>query len=435
MKQERNILENKIYFTLSELNKTGSIKILIKSDMLNDYMNKFIITKTLNQNLPLNHLSILELYHICRLINSYQHKIDVDKYFTDEEMTKAIENKNNIKIDNDPMILLKNVLYNNNNNNEESWICIVTYEQIYEWMKTGKLIYNMETQRAGILKKIGSEMIVIPYINDKSVEEISEAMLNNEFYANMISFNVAPNYNYKLEFNSTERTLLIDTKIFNNIAVTDGYHRCSGIVKALEKNPNLQGELFLKVTCMSIEKAQKFIRQESKSNVQDIDALEKYNPSNKITMFIKNINEMGTKDTNALYRKIDMGVNTHDTWIMFENFKEGLAMSGFLEKINETNSTLELTKMEKFIVKFFDNFYKITKENNIEIEELNDPTFIMGLLITCYKHLSSNEIDIEAIDKFIKKFKHTKVKYTYDYPLKFKDKRNMISKFSRLLEG
>ena len=44
---------------------------------------------------------------------------------------------------------------------------------------------------------------------------------------------------------------------------------------------------------MSIEKAQKFIRQESKSNIQNQDALEKYNPDNKITMFIKNINNKG----------------------------------------------------------------------------------------------------------------------------------------------
>ena len=121
----------------------------------------------------------------------------------------------------------------------------------------------------------------------------------------------------------------------------------------------------------------------------------KYNPDNKITMFIKDINEMGGINSNALYRKIDMEVNTPDTWIMYENFKEGLVMSGFIDDINNTNSAVELNNMERFIVKFFDNFYKVANENNAQIEKneenpekeyLTDPTFIMGLLITCHKH-------------------------------------------------
>lgn len=445
MKKERVEIEDKIIEILTILNRNGQVKELIKSDLLNDYMNKFVLTKTLSLNLPLNNRSVAELFHISRLINTLQPRIKLEEYFTGDEMTQAIENKNNIKINDNPLIELENVLHSKNNN-EDTWITIVTYRQIYEWMKSGKLIYNMETQRQGRLKKVKNEMIVIPYINQQSVEDIKDAMLKNEFYSNMISFNITPNHNYSLEYSPTEKTLIIDTNIFDNIAVTDGYHRCSGAVEALEVDPNLEGELYLKITNMSIEKAQKFIRQESKTNIQDREALEKYNPSNKITMFIKYINEMGNESNNALYRKIDMGVNTPDTWILYEVFKEGLMLSGFLDDINNTNSETELFKMENFIVKFFDRFYKIAKENKIEIkkanfdedddkEYLSDPTFIMGLLITCHEYLNTNEINIEAMDKFLKKYKNTAVKYTYSYPIKQKDKKNMISKFSKLLEG
>ena len=445
MKKERIEIEDKIIEILTILNKNGQVKELIKSDLLNDYMNKFVLTKTLSMNLPLNNRSVAELFHISRLINTLQPRIKLEEYFTDYEMTQAIESKNNIKIDDNPLIELENVLHSKNNN-EDTWITIVTYKQIYEWMKSGKLIYNMETQRQGVLKKVKNEMIVIPYINKQSVEDIKDAMLKNEFYSNMISFNIAPDYNHKLEYNRIEKTLIIDTNIFDNIAVTDGYHRCSGVVEALEIDPDLQGELYLKITNMSIEKAQKFIRQESKTNVQDRDALEKYNPSNKMTMFIKNINEAGNENSNALYRKIDMGVNTPDTWVLFEVFKEGLMLSGFLDNINDTDSEIELSKMENFIVKFFDKFYKLAKENKIEIEKsnyddeddkeyLSDPTFIMGLLITCYQYYGKNEINAEAMDKFLKKFKNTTVNYTYNYPIKQKDRKNMISKFRKLLEG
>jgi len=442
MKKERSELYDELQIILGEFNRTGLVKELTKSNLLDEYINKTVLTKTLNLNIPFNNLSISDLYHICRLINNFKPKIKVEEYFTDEEITQAIESKNNIKMESDSKMIIENVLYTKNNN-EESWVAIVTYKQINEWMKTGKLIYNMQTQRQGVLKKIKNDMIIIPYINEKSVEDISEAMLKNEFYSNMISFNVAPDFNHKLEYNSAERTLIIDTNIFNNIAVTDGYHRCSGVIKALEKDRNLQGELYLKITNMSIEKAQKFIRQESKSNIQNQDALEKYNPDNKITMFIKNINEMGTESNNALYRKIDMEVNTPDTWIMYENFKEGLLMSGFIDEINNTNLEKELYDMQNYIVKFFKTFYKIAKDNNAQIEKdeentdkqhLSDPTFIMGLLITCHKYFKNNEIDTDAIDKFIKKFKHTNVKYTYNYPIKQKYKKDMMGKFRRLLE-
>lgn len=442
MKKERSELHDELLIILGEFNRTGLVKELTKSNLLDEYINKIVLTKTLNLNIPFNNLSISELYHICRLINNFKPAIKIDEYFTDQEMTQAIENKNNIKMESDSKMIIENVLYTKNNN-EESWVATVTYKQIYEWMKTGKLIYNMQTQRQGVLKKIKNEMIIIPYINDKSVEEISEAMLRNEFYSNMISFNVTPDYNHRIEYNSVEKILVIDTDIFN-VAVTDGYHRCSGVVKALEKNPNLQGELYLKITNMSIEKAQKFIRQESKSNIQNQDALEKYNPDNKITMFIKNINNKGGINSNALYRKIDMEVNTPDTWIMFENFKEGLVLSGFIDDINATDVKKELSDIESFIVDFFDTFYKIARDNNAQIEKdeedkekeyLSDPTFIMGLLITCRRYFKNNEINIEAMDKFIKKFKRTEVKYTYNYPIKQRDKKTMIGKFKRLLEG
>jgi len=435
MKVERKILEDKILIILTNLNKTGEIKELIRSDLLNDYMNKTLLTKTLNLNFTLNNLNTYQLFHITRLINSYETKIKIEDYFTSEEINGAFDEKNNLKLEDTNLMKLDNVLYSKNIN-EESWVAIVTYRQIYEWMKTGKLIYNMATQRKGVMRKIGSDIVIMPYVNEKSVEDIKKQMLKGEFYSNMISFNVTPDFNHKIEYYSYERKLIIDTDIFE-VAVIDGWHRCSAIVSAIEENPNLDGELYLKITNTSIEKAQNFIRQQSKVNAMDEEYFERYNPDNKITKFITDINEMGTEKTNPLYRKIDIDINTPNTWIVFDVFKEGLLLSGFIDKINETNSTGELKSMEKFIVEFFETFYGVAKDNNIKIEEnetLTDPTFIMGLLITCYKYVNTRNIDSEAMDKFIKKFKNTTTQYTFDYPIKIKEKKIMINRFTNLLE-
>jgi hypothetical protein len=435
MKQERSFIEERIYFALTDLNKDGTIKELLKYNDLDEYINKAVLTKILNLNLTLNNLTISELYHIVRLINKNKQTIKAEDYFTDDEMSYAIENKNNLKFDLNPNIILKNVLYSKNNY-EESWMCVVTYKDIYNWMKTGKLIYNMETQRQGVLKKVGRERIIVPYINEKSINDIKSAMLKGEFYSNMISFNVTLDYNYKLDYNPTDRTLIIDTNIFE-VAVTDGWHRCSASVSAIEENKDLYGELFLKITNTTIEKAQKFIRQQAIVNVMDLEYLEKFNPNNKITIFINNINDMGSESINPLYRKIDVGINSKDTWIMFESFKEGLKMSGFIDDIIDTNDNKELKTIEKFIVDFFDNFYKTAENNNIIINEnetLTDETFIMGLLITCHQYYKSKNINTDAMDKFIKKLKITKTEYTYNIPIKSKEKKLMTNKFKKLLE-
>ena len=301
-------------------------------------------------------------------------------------------------------------------------------------MKTGKLVYNMKTQRTGVMRKLGNNMIIVPYINEKSVQSIKGEMKKNKFYSNMVAFNVTPDFDHKLEYNPLEKSLTIDTDIFE-IAVSDGWHRLSAAVEAIEEDPNLQGELYLKITNTSIEKTQEFIRQQAKINILDLDSLEKYNPNNRVTLFIKNINTDGNESSNVLYRRIDMDVNMPNTWITYENFKEGLVLSGFADDIIKANKTLDISEMENFIVKFFHKFYGIAKDNNIKInEKMTDITFIMGLLITCHKYFSKREINIENMNIFLKKFKYTTTKYTYDYPLKFKDQQNMIKKFDRLLE-
>ena len=175
MKQERNELQEHIHSILIELNNSGDIKEVLKSELLDDYMNKELKTKILNTRLTLGILSISELYHIVRLINSYKQRINVDEYFTGEEMTKAIDNKTNLKLKPNPLIILKNTLYSKNKFGE-SWLCKVTYQEIYEWVKSGKLNYDMAVQRRGITRRIKGKIITMPYVNEKSTEEIKDLL-------------------------------------------------------------------------------------------------------------------------------------------------------------------------------------------------------------------------------------------------------------------
>jgi len=436
MKQERKILEEDIYVILTELNETGNIKELLDSELLNEYMELATVTKILNMNLPLNILLPEDLFHITRLINSYKKRINVEEYFTDEEITKAMENKNNLKLISNPRIILKNTIYSRNKFGE-NWLCKVTYQEIYQWIKSGKLGYNMATQRRGVSRRIRGKIVTMPYVNEKSTIEIKIAMKNNEFYSNMIGFNVTPDFDHRLDYDKTDGTLTIDPTIFET-AVIDGWHRISAIISLIDEDKNFDGELYLKVTNMNIQKAQLAIRQQAKTNRIDDEYFEKFDPDNKTTKFIMDINELLTEKTNFLYSKIDIGVNTPNTLLTFELFKEGLDLADYLTDIDNAENESELKLMEKFIVKFITEFYSVAKENKITNENKNkiliDPTFIMGLLIASHKYYKDNEVDREAMDRFIKKFKNNDTKYTFEYPIKVKDRQKMINKFKNLLE-
>jgi len=435
MKKDIKELYNKLSFRLKDLNDLGKIKELIDSDLIDEYLNKGMQTKILTLNLPFEALTIYELFHITRLVNLYEIKIDVEEYFTDTEITNAMQNKNNLKLEVNQIIAFENVLQIKNNN-DEYWVCSITLKQIYELMKMGVLGYNLDSQRAGILKKYKNETMVIPDINEKNVQEIKRDMINKKFLSNMISFNILPEYNYKLEYNSINKNLLVNTNIFS-IDIIDGMHRIMGCVRAIEENPDLQGELLLKITSMSLERARMFIIQESKGNVQNKEHLEKYNPENKITMFINNINKKGSEKTNILYDKIDMGTNTPFIWIPFELFKRGLILSGFMDDISNTDNKKNLEKIEEFIIDWFTKFYEIAKDNNIKIcknETFTDSTFVMMLLITCHKYIATRKIDTEAMCSFMKKFKTTDTKYTLKFPIKNRQETIMAKKFEKLLE-
>lgn len=429
MWKDRNGLEKTINFALNDINKNGIVQDILKNNMIDSYINKAIISKALCFDLPLNYLSKSELQHVAFIINKYcENKIDVDEYYL------AADNID-FKLNYNSIIELKNVLYCKNVN-EESWATIVTYKDLSDMMKTGKLVYNVDIQMQGSLCKNDDKAIIIPYIDEKNIEEKKEAMLMKKYPANMIVFNVYNVNNDKLLFNSNNGILRIDTDIFN-VAIIDGIHRISAAMRAIEENNDLYGELILKITNTSIKEFQNFIRQEAMGkNARDV--LKKFNPNNKITTIIKDINEMGSKLKNVLYRRIDFKVNTPEAWILFENFEEGLVWSGFMDDINNAKTEIQLEKIKKFIVRFFNVFYKVVKNNKVNKNRKDiytDPTFIIGILITCHRYYKANNIDIKLMNEAAKKIKYTSTKFTFDYPINSRREKLLIyNRFYRLFE-
>lgn len=80
--KNRSNLEKIIYLALNDINKNGIIQNILKSNLLESYINKAIICKALCLNLPLNYLSKSELQLVVFMINKYyNNKINIDDYF------------------------------------------------------------------------------------------------------------------------------------------------------------------------------------------------------------------------------------------------------------------------------------------------------------------------------------------------------------------
>lgn len=78
MWRDRSKLEKIIYFALNDLNKNGIVQDVLKSNLLESYINKATISKALCLDLPLNYLSKSELHQVISITNKYNdEKIEV----------------------------------------------------------------------------------------------------------------------------------------------------------------------------------------------------------------------------------------------------------------------------------------------------------------------------------------------------------------------
>lgn len=330
-------------------------------------------------------------------------------------------------------IIKVNNFLHSKNEIEESWLCVISYKQIYEWVKTEKLSYYIRKNGNSI--NINDALNVIKKHNKQYIEEIVSEMLIEEYYSSIsISINITSNKD-KFNYNENDEILEIDTKIFQ-MSIIEGICSCCAVIDAININKDLNNSFYIKIMNLHGISLRNYMKQQDKYNIVSSDYFEKYNQNNKITKLITNINYHGNEKLNPLFNKIDFDFNTPNTLIPFELFKEGLKLSGFDEKVKNSKDLAELKKIEYHIVGFFRDFFAVVEESKINENRKKlifyDATFIMRLLITCNISYKMNKIDKKAMQEVVYKLRRTKTKFTTDYPIDSRSNRLMNRKFIRL---
>ncbi|MBP3928248.1 MAG: hypothetical protein J6D47_01605, partial [Peptostreptococcaceae bacterium] len=224
------------------------------------------------------------------------------------------------------VVILKDVEFSNVVQiSPNQWICpFWSVQDIFNTVESRLIRYNFETQRSPTYtNKYGRTKRKIT-LNPVAVDEIAEEFLNDSFTPNLITLNVPvidkmPNITFKDAVDQQTGEIIkkliitpdfdIESANSTSLDITDGYHRISGVVKAMSKalkeGKELNGGLIVSITCMTIEEAQEYVAREFKRNSTSKKYLQTLN-NNEYNKFSKLLNKEGTPESNVLNNNIGL---------------------------------------------------------------------------------------------------------------------------------
>lgn len=253
---ERNYIEEKLQNFLQEYKTDRGVVKQFKEDLLKHKIKKGIVQQVFNGTISLSELdiNILGLFIVTAYKIIKDELLKPDQFFTEKEIkqihqyTEYEEEKISLPITIDNVIML----------NTDEYITAMSLQQITNLYSSGLLEYNFQTQREAQLKRRGDTIVAIPKLNQKSVKQITEHILNNTLVPSVIVFNVLADGNDDIIYDAKKRQLIINS---GEIDILDGFHRISGAMRAVEINPEIDMLFYVSIKNYNIRKAQSYVAQ------------------------------------------------------------------------------------------------------------------------------------------------------------------------------
>ena len=298
-------------------------------------------------------------------------KIKVTEYFTDSEINLAEAYSIETASENEDILILKNVV----KVAEDEFVCYkASYKDISKAYNDGVTIYNFETQREPVVEysPILGDMIYKPKIYPKTIDEIYQSMKNHEFVANMITWNILATGEEQFEYNEKKNELTFKRGLYSQINSIDGYHRTLAIDRIINEDPDFEGYMQIKIFNYNVDKARKFIQQESKGNKISPARLAGMKVS-KFTRLVQHINEFENEETNLLYHKI--GAERKEVSIAHKRYVDFLTLSTAIESVyGETinGNPRSIENLKYWLIEFFNELISIKYEYFKNANEYQD---------------------------------------------------------------
>ena len=272
-----------------------------KKDVLKS-INEEFLKKRLNMRIPIQLINGMELTSLKKieligvveaLYNTGYTKFNPSNYFNDVEINKY-NNYIGEKEKEVDIIEFDNVTIKPSG--DGFFIPYVPISYVHDLVEDRFISYNFETQRNAKIKKVGEGFIKQINVNKRSVEEIKELYLNNNAFVTTITLNLTGSEeDGGINYDKENRKLYIKLGSDMTLDCIDGWHRLSGITKAVEeaksREISLEGYINISIETFTIEEARNFIYLNEKKNNIDKDFTKTLN-NDDYNIYAKEINKL-----------------------------------------------------------------------------------------------------------------------------------------------
>lgn len=318
---------------------------------------------------------------IYEIVSEHKKFYGTDKYFTENEIKTYSQEKYVVDKIKFPL------RFNMYPVTDDQWIGTIDAKTLMQLRRAQMINYNSETQRV-MKKKVRGEIVAnIINIQTSSVNKILELLLDRTYISDDITLNIPVDSDAQFYYDEDRKQLVI--KKIDMFDITDGYHRYIAICNAMEKDPNFNYNMELRITSFYVDKAQRFIWQkDQKTKMPKLDS-ESLNTEKLSNIITTRLNEDPRCDFRGLIKR-------DDSIISYQYF------SDIIDKVY-----LKEVKKKDWAVVRIQMIEKLKTHLNTlaaaDIKYLEEKMSYLKTLsvITCFDYYDQNNMSYNGIEKII----------------------------------
>ncbi|MBW7474066.1 hypothetical protein K0T92_04875 [Paenibacillus oenotherae] len=147
----------------------------------------------------------------------------------------------------------------------EDYVTGISGSELIRLYKSNLIEYDFETQRSPVYKETRSGIVEMPDVNHKSVKEIAQYMVRNDYLPDTITLNI---YSEDvIPFHYDDQTKAFTIHEGARITILDGFHRLKGLMRAYSVNKNMDVKFNLSIKSYDNHTARRYFGRINKVNV------------------------------------------------------------------------------------------------------------------------------------------------------------------------
>jgi hypothetical protein len=406
LKQNRKILEENLINVLQESKLKTKKKDVndIKNHLANNYD---IISTQAWINDPEANLSSLDLRELLLFAEAVfarigDLRINVEDYFTPAEVKEARQFSASVERNEEQLdfpLTFSNATVVGN----AAYMVTMSIQTINKLMENNLIYYNFETQREAKFIKRKERIIIEPTLNKNSVKEITEHLLSSTLVPTVLVLNCET----RTSEDESGEEVLYDSKNLQltitkgtRVSITDGFHRITAAMNALQINPDLDFNFAVLITNYNLKKAQNYMAQISKANMVSrtrIQELEANRFSDNVVQQLREESELKGRisQTNRIH-SLNRELVTYN--VLADTIDEQFKMDTKLKSMDVADFLCNFFDM---LIGSFPNQFINDIEQTRKTSLINDNNFFVGY-VTLGRRLYEAKIKPREVVKYIK---------------------------------